>query len=532
MGSTLQPTAAERQLYVLNMLANINSDLIVKGTGKSAVETLVTSTKSLEQSLQRPEIQKVIGEWELVWGPYISYSEMQVDLEKYANLWAEFQEEVESHPLYARFLEQENDLKADQEEDGAPYLQGLADLLTGEALDVKDNKAILPGGDKHLVTDNTMYVVRCKKHPEGVTDGPDYFIGIAETNTVSPYGWFKEDFDVSTTKAWKEALSNFGKTLPDEGQISTASWRGLQQLWNLGRATPQPVPGDQKERGYAPEGEKSLWEFVSGLAGQQNIAISGHSLGGALSPVLGTALADLMAAQGGSHNIQVLTTAGPTPGNQAFVDHFSQLVPDYSAIYNEIDVVPQAWIDEDLAKAVKFYPASFGFKIPLTLLNFSLSDHNPIVEGCLNWAVAQANHQYARKGTAGQNPIKTWNEGRLELGMETKLLFIGAGTSLSLYLELFHRGDLRTISTTKRVSLNLIRVFSNYLIYLGWQHRYVYHESKGFDVEDAIKARDQEMEKFRSKFPMRILDYATMARLILSEILSPFIQNVAKWAAA
>jgi hypothetical protein len=97
-----------------------------------------------------------------------------------------------------------------------------------------------------------MYAIECIKHPDDVKQGPDYFIGIAGTNSVSPFGWFKEDFDVATMKKWKTSLSAFSIEMPEAGgSISKASWQGLQQLWNMGQVEAKLTEADEAVgRGY------------------------------------------------------------------------------------------------------------------------------------------------------------------------------------------------------------------------------------------------------------------------------------------
>ena len=87
---------------------------------------------------------------------------------------------------------------------------------------------------------------------------------------------------------------------------------------------------------------------------QATLWFTGHSQGGALAPMLMLALMDpassLDTRQSNlSHwkQVNLLATAGPSIGNQAFVDHFTKVFSAGNAtttfIWNANDVVPHAW---------------------------------------------------------------------------------------------------------------------------------------------------------------------------------------------
>ena len=166
------------------------------------------------------------------------------------------------------------------------------------------NKGIIPGRRQ---TANCMFVAR---------QGQDYVVAIAGTNIVSHYGWFDEDFMVDEMVPWSTIEPG------GEGSISKGASDGLKLL------------RDMKSKGV------TLENYIQGLdAGQ--VFVAGHSLGGALAPLV--ALILRTAAQAGVV-VGTNPTAGPTSGNVAFATYASEtLGANYISWINTLDVVPHAW---------------------------------------------------------------------------------------------------------------------------------------------------------------------------------------------
>ncbi|KAI0417747.1 hypothetical protein F5X98DRAFT_132675 [Xylaria grammica] len=93
-------------------------------------------------------------------------------------------------------------------------------------------------------------------------------------------------------------------------------------------------------------------EYLRTLGPEYTIVVTGHSLGGALSPMvaLGLKQANLL----GGHDVKVLPSAGVSPGNDVLARRYAEEFPkDPSAgesyrvynldYYNVYDFVPQAW---------------------------------------------------------------------------------------------------------------------------------------------------------------------------------------------
>lgn len=527
MASKLNPTAEERQLFMLNMLANVNSGLIVKG--KKNANVLVECTNNINALLENEKVQAVVGKWKLAWGPFISYSQMELSHNaqaEHAKFLADLRQELEKNPDEANYLEQADEAGIFSSFE-LGHLASLGSILNDNELD--SNESLSESGSDFLVTDNTMYAIRCIEQPKDVKNGPDYFIGIAGTNSVSPFGWFKEDFDVETMQEWENLLQDFDIKLPtDSGKISTASWQGLQQLWNMGQSPEHThIPEEEQKRGRTYVGNKAatqkpLWDFIKGLTGSQKIAVSGHSLGGALAPVLGTVLADLITDTGLEHRVEVLATAGPTPGNADFMNHLYDKLAAYKAIYNEIDVVPQAWIEEDLTNAAGFYPKEFSFG------DFRLSSNNNIVKQFLKWAAKRPNEKFARTTSQHSFAIKTWNEGALDLDKDTQKLLTSAMKNLATYLLWYANKNLTKINGGY-ISINTRREFCSYLIYLGLQHVLAYTGANGFHTKEAMDEMSNELKVFRKNNKNNIVhNQKEAAKLVLNHVLKPLIAEVAK----
>jgi hypothetical protein len=192
---------------------------------------------------------------------------------------------------------------------------------------------VIPG----VIPANTMFVA---EH-----DGTgELFISIAGTNPFSAYAWFLEDFDVSETRAW-----GYGNP-PDGVAVSKGTMKGLLAL--QGMVPLSGIPGENMSL------ESFLARRLADAGNPVEITVSGHSLGGALSPTLALWLLDTQ-SHWDPHSratIRVYAYAGPTPGNDRFAAYIDGRFGDrLHRIANPMDVVTHAWNVGDLAELKALY---------------------------------------------------------------------------------------------------------------------------------------------------------------------------------
>ncbi|MDC0722818.1 lipase family protein [Nannocystis bainbridge] len=181
------------------------------------------------------------------------------------------------------------------------------------------------GNPPHSV--NLMYVVK------NAADPSQYVIAIAGTNFNSLIDSVLEDLFVFAQVPW------FFNPLAVGAQISLGAAIGLLNLQNM------------KPDAQLPGGGRTLVEFLRTIVSQKvQITVAGHSLGGALAPVVALWLADTAQGQQSAWDPQrnatigVDTFAGPTPGNLAFSLYAGlRFGKRLRPVYNTLDCVPHAW---------------------------------------------------------------------------------------------------------------------------------------------------------------------------------------------
>ena len=204
---------------------------------------------------------------------------------------------------------------------------------TGNDWGIVWGPAVLSMKDKHGTQRviNVLYVAQ-NGGPTG-----EYAICIAGTDFDSWYDWLIEDGLVLVRRDWK-----YGNP-PRDTKVSEAVHVGLDKLQAL-------VPCD----GLLGAGQ-SLQTWLGTLTGPLTLNVTGHSLGGALSVLVALWLQDTMS---GSPAINCFCYAGPTPGNDNFSTYFSERVPNTTRVWNQYDVVPNAWNSGQMKSTLSLYQSS------------------------------------------------------------------------------------------------------------------------------------------------------------------------------
>jgi len=192
-----------------------------------------------------------------------------------------------------------------------------------------------------VVADNTMMLAVNE-------DKTQFVVAIAGTNAVSMYGWFQEDFGVNTQVEWETVVNKSVNKFLFTPCISGGTNTGLQRLLAMESSN---VTMLQALDNYLQE------QNITGAS----IAVAGHSLGGALAPVMAMYMQDTQSAWNKASNsvssITAWPTAGPTPGNNDFATYVQDnMGSNYTSRYNTIDVVPQAWMYSSFENIPSIYP--------------------------------------------------------------------------------------------------------------------------------------------------------------------------------
>ena len=187
-----------------------------------------------------------------------------------------------------------------------------------------------------FVTDNLMYVA---KGTNLTTGKPMYVTGIAGTNIVSQKDWKLEDFNVLQEADWG---------MPNSGKISKGSMVGLTILSAMRDA----------KRG------QTLLEFLGSQddINTTEVAFTGHSLGGALSPLMALKCIEWKQQKGYKTTVSTYPIAGPTPGDSQFASYAAQKFGDhYHSVINNYDIVPHSWQKDKFARIPGLYSSSPPF---------------------------------------------------------------------------------------------------------------------------------------------------------------------------
>lgn len=196
-----------------------------------------------------------------------------------------------------------------------------------------------------LFDENMMFVCR------DLSSTPTYVVVIRGTNPISLANWVIEDFAVMFHPTWEK-----GETGEGAAAISLGTRLGLDVLKNI---APEPslLGAGTTTREFLADAVKAHSEGI-------RVIVVGHSLGGALAPTFALWLEETRRGDeeneawdpDGKATIEVVSLAGPTPGNRAFSERYDAVLgPRTRRIWNYYDVVPHAWVSSELNGIEKLY---------------------------------------------------------------------------------------------------------------------------------------------------------------------------------
>jgi hypothetical protein len=116
-------------------------------------------------------------------------------------------------------------------------------------------------------------------------------------------------------------------------------------------------------------------DYLAANPSVTKVMVTGHSLGGALSPVYSLYLQNTVSQwnASGSAVISVLPTAGQTPGDENFSKYYGeQLGSDTCRVWNSIDIVPHAFQQDTLLQVPPMYEPQIPSQKPIEKLIASL----------------------------------------------------------------------------------------------------------------------------------------------------------------
>lgn len=195
---------------------------------------------------------------------------------------------------------------------------------------------------------NSMFLVAPEDHPDHAV------VVIAGTNGTSLMTWVQEDFNVSQTVLWPYTAED----CPSTPKISKGVAHGLQRLVEM----TNPFEGG--------EGEITLRNFLKDHPSITDIMVTGHSLGGALSPLYALYLEDTRGDWASTDvSLSCLPTAGQTSGDQVFAEYYGKKLGHATKrVWNEIDVVPNAFNSKSLTQVPTLYEPEIHAPLVLQMI--------------------------------------------------------------------------------------------------------------------------------------------------------------------
>ncbi|HHH37635.1 MAG TPA: hypothetical protein ENK77_03355, partial [Epsilonproteobacteria bacterium] len=211
------------------------------------------------------------------------------------------------------------------------------------------------------------------------------------------------------------------------------------------------------------------------MSAGDTVAITGHSLGGAISPVLAQALKDYQEAwntNGISLNIAAYLFAGHTPGDTVYRDYVQSSLSKIESTVNLYDVVPHAWSLCPTSSPVCLEKIRSLYE---SVMPEIVNKEDATVSTMCDWAIDKSKKATLDGSTASVNYSRWTNEIKLEGDLEKanpqvveKLL-----SGLRFLKTVSHvKASLAVICDTNDENQidNCLEYFSCFMVIMGGQH--------------------------------------------------------------
>ncbi|HPG63127.1 MAG TPA: hypothetical protein PK586_14025 [Casimicrobium sp.] len=157
----------------------------------------------------------------------------------------------------------------------------------------------------------------------------EYYVVIRGTDFLSLSTWLLQDFDVDASQPLGN-LQGKPKSIPATALVSQGTFNGMSDLLDLS----DPTTG------------LSLVQFLV-KSKPSYLFVTGHSLGGTLTPPMFAYLNATVYNGGTISNMALWSFAGLTPGGTGFNQYFNSIIPNNQGfpwrIQNSLDIAPLMW---------------------------------------------------------------------------------------------------------------------------------------------------------------------------------------------
>ncbi|HAS44350.1 MAG TPA: hypothetical protein DCS93_27985 [Microscillaceae bacterium] len=229
---------------------------------------------------------------------------------------------------------------------------------------------------KYYYVNNLIYLAKGVDPTNGKTI---YVVSIAGTNGVSKQDWWTEDFAVKRLVNWDAKNHAFDIGFDEEDSMNNTNVKTQKKV-------AQGTLNGFNDLNSLKRGNQTIFRYLESQIGDNpgnfEIIVTGHSLGGTLSPVYALSLKE----KAPDWNVSFFAFAGATPGNQAFADYTAQTLGENQmhSFWNKMDIVPHAWDHAHMAALENIYVPCIG------------SGHSLLLNKVLEYFTELAQDNYAR----------------------------------------------------------------------------------------------------------------------------------------